>query len=147
MRFIGWRLIPLLFPAILAVSFSISRFTSSNSVNRRFGMWWNSAHSGCVATLAEECGAGASSSVGTLISWRMSGRRVTMPLPRGRKSRPTMFSRTDDFPEDCDPTTTWNRGISTSQQVRGVPAYNLRKVQTIIADGIEDKILQLVDYP
>jgi hypothetical protein len=70
-----------------------------------------------------------------------------MPLPRGRKSRPTMFSRTDDFPEDCDPTTTWNRGISTSQRVRGVPAYNLRKVQTIIADGIEDKILQLVDYP
>jgi hypothetical protein len=28
------------------------------------------------------------------------GRLVTMPLPRGRKSRPTMFSRTEDFPED-----------------------------------------------
>lgn len=29
-----------------------------------------------------------------------------MPLPRGKKSRPTIFSRTDDFPDDCDPTTT-----------------------------------------
>jgi hypothetical protein len=41
-----------------------------------------------------------------LMSWRMSGLRVTIPLPRGRKSRPTIFSRTDDFPEDCEPTTT-----------------------------------------
>ena len=29
-----------------------------------------------------------------------------MPLPRGRKSLPTMFSRTEDLPEDCEPTTT-----------------------------------------
>lgn len=48
----------------------------------------------------------SSRSEGTLMSWRMSGRRVTMPLPRGRKSLPTMFSRTDDLPEDCEPTTT-----------------------------------------
>jgi hypothetical protein len=26
-------------------------------------------------------------------------------VPRGRKSLPTMFSRQDDFPLDCDPIT------------------------------------------
>ena len=56
------------------------------------------------------------------MSWRMSGRRVTMPVPLGRlqnryqlclvramgiayKSLPTMFSSTELFPLDCDPTT------------------------------------------
>ena len=34
------------------------------------------------------------------ISCKISGLLVTMPLPRGRKSRPTKFSRTDDLPED-----------------------------------------------
>lgn len=29
----------------------------------------------------------------------MSGRRVTMPEPRGKKSRPTNDSNTDDLPE------------------------------------------------
>ena len=29
-----------------------------------------------------------------------------MPVPRGRKSRPTMCSSTEDLPEDCDPITT-----------------------------------------
>lgn len=45
------------------------------------------------------------------MSCNMSGLRVTMPLPRGRKSLPTIFSRTDDFPDDCEPTTTY-RSIS-----------------------------------
>jgi hypothetical protein len=59
-----------------------------------------------------------------LISCKMSGLRVTIPVPRGRlggvlvdvasdtsqatsthKSRPTMFSSTELFPLDCDPTT------------------------------------------
>ena len=40
------------------------------------------------------------------MSCRISGRRVTIPLPRGRKSLPTMFSRTEDLPDDCEPTTT-----------------------------------------
>lgn len=106
LRLMGDRLIPLLLPAILAVSFSISRFTSWKSVNLRFGIWWNSAHSGCVATLAAVWGSEELSSPGTLISCRMSGLRVTIPLPRGRKSRPTIFSRTEDLPEDCEPTTT-----------------------------------------
>ena len=33
-------------------------------------------------------------------SCRMSGRRVTIPVPRGRKSRPTTASRTEDLPDD-----------------------------------------------
>jgi len=34
-----------------------------------------------------------------------------------------------------------------SQEHQGETVYNLRKVQAIIADGVEDEILQLVDYP
>lgn len=33
------------------------------------------------------------------------GRRVTMPVPRGRKSRPTMFSKTELLPLDWEPIT------------------------------------------
>ena len=60
------------------------------------------------------------------MSWRTSGRRVTIPEPLGRldklsvcafcdfgylepgpyKSLPTMFSSTELFPLDCEPTTT-----------------------------------------
>lgn len=43
---------------------------------------------------------------GTLVSCITSGTRVTMPVPRGRKSLPTRFSRTELLPDDCDPTTT-----------------------------------------
>ena len=57
------------------------------------------------------------------MSCRMSGRLVTMPVPLGRlqrrcqryslsgplcatyKSLPTMFSKTELFPLDCEPTT------------------------------------------
>ncbi len=63
------------------------------------------------------------------MSCRMSGRLVTMPVPRGKlhsqyqrhlpslkpmsyKSLPTMFSSTELFPLDCDPTTAiWGRSI------------------------------------
>ena len=138
---------PLLFPAILAVSFSISRLTSWNSVNLRLGKWWNSAHSGCVATAADVCASGVSSSVGTLMSCRMRGRRVTIPLPRGRKSRPTMFSSTDDLPDDCEPTTTLKEKISSTLNRNMGGPYNLRQIQTIVADSVENKILELVDYP
>lgn len=41
-----------------------------------------------------------------LYSCRTSGRRVTIPVPRGRKSRPTTFSSTLLFPELCEPITT-----------------------------------------
>ena len=40
-----------------------------------------------------------------LCSCRMSGRRVTIPCPLGRKSLPTMLSRTELLPTDCPPTT------------------------------------------
>lgn len=38
-------------------------------------------------------------------SCRTKGRRVTIPEPRGKKSLPTKFSKTDDLPADCEPTT------------------------------------------
>lgn len=36
------------------------------------------------------------------MNWRTSGRRVTIPLPRGKKEVPTIDSITDDFPELYD---------------------------------------------
>ena len=63
------------------------------------------------------------------MSCRMSGRLVTMPVPLGRlqqpcqlgqprwhcrayKSLPTMFSNTELFPLDCDPTTAiWGKSM------------------------------------
>lgn len=86
------------------------------------------------------------------MSCRMRGLLVTMPLPRGRKSRPTIFSSTEDFPDDCDPTTT----LSPEHQVSGLRisrfgcyggTYNLREVEGIIPNGVEDKVLQLVYDP
>lgn len=39
---------------------------------------------------------------------------MTIPDPRGRKSRPTIVSSTEDLPEDCDPTTTiWGRSTES----------------------------------
>lgn len=52
-RFIGCLLIPLLLPATRDVSLSISLLTSLKSVNFRFGMWWNSAHSDRRAALGD----------------------------------------------------------------------------------------------
>ena len=63
------------------------------------------------------------------MSCKMSGRLVTIPVPLGRlqtsisaplptflqdphKSLPTIFSNTELFPLDCDPTTAiWGRSI------------------------------------
>ena len=36
---------------------------------------------------------------GVYINWRINGLRVTIPVPRGKKSRPTRFSSTELFPE------------------------------------------------
>ena len=41
----------------------------------------------------------------TLINCKTKGLRVTIPVPLGKKSLPTMFSSTDDLPQDWDPTT------------------------------------------
>lgn len=148
----GCLLMPLLVPATLDVSFSISRLTSIKSLNRLLGMWWNSAHSERRAAPGERYGSlngsGAVSSSGMLMSCRISGRRVTMPLPRGRKSRPTMFSRTEDFPADWDPTTTWSSGALASSEDKGrqiCTTHNLGEIEGIAANGVEHQVLQLVD--
>ena len=57
-----------------------------------------------------------------------------MPLPRGRKSLPTMFSRTEDFPDDCEPTTTYksvskspSTAVDEAAELEGCSgAYDLR---------------------
>lgn len=59
-----------------------------------------------------------------------------------------MFSRTEDLPEDCEPTTTYTE----SGQRREVPRpdllatgpYNLWEVKRIAADRVEDQVLQLI---
>lgn len=103
LRLIGKRLMPLFWPAILAVSASISCLTWSKSEYRRPGMWRNSAHSWVLATALCPWGAYdedklsvSTASLGVLISWRIRGRRVTIPDPRGKKSRPTRLL-------DCNP--------------------------------------------
>lgn len=59
-----------------------------------------------------------SSPGGTDTSWSTRGRRVTMPLPRGRKSRPTMFSSTLLLPLDWLPITTiWGRSMASPPTV------------------------------
>ena len=69
LRFIGRLEIPLLEPVTRSVSSSISFWISLKLINFLPLAWRNSPYS-----------------VGPLISWRIKGRRVTMPLPRGRKS-------------------------------------------------------------
>jgi len=90
-RWMGSLLIPLFKPATRAVSASISLRTASKSVNLCPGEWRNSAHSG---SRAASWGERSSEDEPILISWRTSGRRVTMPEPRGRKSLPTKLCQT-----------------------------------------------------
>lgn len=71
---------------------------------------------------------------------------MTMPLPRGRKSRPTMFSNTDDFPDDCDPTTTCTCQRARPRLAMFCIAYNLWQIQRVVSNRVEDKILKLVDH-
>mmetsp|Transcript_43927 Transcript_43927/g.139975 ORF Transcript_43927/g.139975 Transcript_43927/m.139975 type:complete len:251 (-) Transcript_43927:118-870(-) len=91
-------LIPLLDPVSRSVSRSISSRIFWKSVNFCPGRWRNSPHS------TPEAVGGACTSCST------RGRRVQMSGPRGRKSRPTSASRTEDLPLDWLPTTaTWGR--------------------------------------
>lgn len=41
-----------------------------------------------------------------LLSYKINGRRVTIPEPRGNISLPQIASKTDDLPADYEPTTT-----------------------------------------
>jgi len=75
---------------------------SEKSWNFLPGRWRNSPYSS----------SGASGLRLVWTSWRTSGRRVQMSLPRGRKSRPTRASRTLDLPLLWLPTTaTWGRSM------------------------------------
>lgn len=97
-----------------SVRYSISLLTSSKSVYSRLPLWENVAHSLTTSFPA------ASFSLATLTSVSSSGVLVTMPVPLGRKSFPTMFSMTDDLPEDCDPTTTYvNHKLANGIRVYG----------------------------
>ncbi len=53
------------------------------------------------------------SSGSTFTSWRMRGLRVTMPVPRGRRSLPTKLSSTELFPLLCDWDEPQNKQVST----------------------------------
>lgn len=106
LRWIGNLEMPLLPPATRSVSFSISLRISPKS-------WYllsvckNSPYScgtasptppgrvNCGFVVDEEAGGGGGElrDGGVWTSWRTSGRRVTMPWPRGRKSRPTILCR------------------------------------------------------
>jgi hypothetical protein len=142
LKLMGSLLIPLFCPATRNVSASISFLISAKSVNR-LSVWRNWAYSG-------NGGCGASSGgKGVCINWRTSGLRVTIPCPRGRKSRPTIlkremsvsirsqqpggatyFSRTLDLPADWLPT--WHSSISNnSKDLAPVNTYNskLRHIQ------------------
>ena len=71
----------------LPVSASISARMASNDVIFCLPLWRNSPYSAAAGSCR-------------WTSWRIRGRRVTIPVPRGRKSRPTTASRTEDLPDD-----------------------------------------------
>lgn len=120
-KLIGAGEMPAFLPVLLSVSLTISSRILLKSWNFWPGMCRNSPHSSTLLA-ASEVSILLSPPFGSpfslvedaarLMSWRTRGRRVTMPVPRGRKSRPTMFSSTDDLPLDCEPTTTiWGRSM------------------------------------
>mmetsp|Transcript_10194 Transcript_10194/g.25273 ORF Transcript_10194/g.25273 Transcript_10194/m.25273 type:complete len:215 (+) Transcript_10194:1375-2019(+) len=80
------------FPSFRSVSASISWRISPKSVNFLSGRWRNSPHSASASATCTSCSS--------------SGRLVTIPEPRGRKSRPTRLSSTEDLPQLWLPTTT-----------------------------------------
>jgi len=104
---IGLSVMPFFPPASLAVWFSISCLTWLKSVNYFPSMWLNSAYSSSTTDCSYYCFL-PSSVVLSVIRFKLSirGHLVTIPLPRGRKSRPTILSKTELFPLDWAPTTT-----------------------------------------
>lgn len=171
-RLIGAGDMPAFLPVFRSVSLTISSLILLKSKNFCPGMCKNSPHSSTFASLSEvastpltpfacSCEGGA-----RLMSCRMSGRLVTMPVPRGRlqpqyqyqlqslmhmsyKSLPTIFSSTELFPLDCDPTTaicgrsmgfwTCGGGIVSLGRSEGNPCLIFTH-----SNSCED-ILQLVD--
>lgn len=60
-----------------------------------------------------------------------------------------MFSSTEDLPDDWEPTTTWAQVLATmnAEPAGGFEAYNLGQIKRIVADSVEDQVLQLVHHP
>ena len=83
---IGWFDIPLFFPAMLAVCLSISSRTSLKSVNYSPFLCKNSAYSTLFSAILRKL--------------NTKGHLVTIPLPLGRKSLPTIDSITELLPAD-----------------------------------------------
>lgn len=56
-----------------------------------------------------------------------------------------MFSSTEDFPDDWEPTTTWSCQYPTHwDNLLWGQTYNLRQVQRIISNSVEDQVLEPV---
>jgi hypothetical protein len=55
-----------------------------------------------------------------------------------------MFSSTDDFPDDWEPTTTWE-SLVRSHGWQQMGTYDLGEVEGVVPDSVEDEVLQLVD--
>ena len=61
----------------------------------------------------------------TLLNYKTRGHLVTIPEPLGKKSLPTIDSRTDDFPVDYAPTTTiWGNSIEFLVLITLNASYN-----------------------
>ena len=88
----GLSTIPLLLPQTLSVSPSIFSFTFCMSKNFYPGISSEKIAQGFTFSLR-------------WFKRNSSGRLVQTPSPLGRKSRPTIVSRTEDFPADWPPTT------------------------------------------
>lgn len=97
-KLIGSTQIPLLAPAILSVSSSISLRMSLKSLNILFFVCKNTPHSSNsrVPSRALLC---SLSSLGQYTSCKINGLLVTIPVPLGKNDRPTRLSMTELFPE------------------------------------------------
>lgn len=87
------------------------------------------------------------------MSCKISGRLVTMPVPLGRlrgscqmrrtnlsctsyKSLPTIFSKTELFPLDCDPTTAiWGKSIGFWTCGDGIVSYLRGNSERVLEAG------------
>lgn len=115
-----WNKWPRLAPQARSVSFMISRSTSFQSTKILSGIWLNTAHSLYIRPSCASCWPGL-----TFMRSSFRGRLVHTPLLLGIKSRPTMFSKTELFPELCDPIATiWGREIKSELEDLKIICFN-----------------------
>lgn len=134
----GSLLMPLFCPATRNVSCSISRRISSNSV-KRLSICRNWPHSLYVCV--------GESGTGVWMSWRTSGRLVTIPEPRGRKSRPTILfgGQTAEMEESESDVRFENTGLS--RRLASHLFHKLRMPLTIEMTQTYDSQLGHVQLP